>query len=265
MESLRDAMKGFDMGRIRELAAKAKASSHSSTSQGAAEYECKDCKDEEGELVRTASGEVWRPCNCVEKKRIARLIKASAITEEFARKKFKNFDLENVDEIIKEAHNAAYEYVKSFPTIRNSRHNSIALIGRPGTGKTHLLMAVSNNLMIRLRVGVIYFPWVEGFNEIKGDLDNLDERIHKLQQAEVLFIDDMWKGREKPSPFQIEQAFAIVNYRYLNNLPLLISSERSFAEMCEIDEAVGSRLKEMTRGNTVTIKGGIELNYRLRD
>ena len=206
----------------------------------------------------------WKECECVEKKRIAQLIKASAITEEFAAKTFKAFDTGNIHEVVQQAYDAAYEYAKAFKTIRKQRQNSIALIGRPGSGKTHLLMAVANNLLAK-GTAVLYFPWVEGFNEIKGDLDNLDERIRKLQAVEVLFIDDMWKGREHPTPFQLEQAFSIVNYRYLNNLPILISSERTFAEMCGYDEAVGSRLKEMTKGHTVTLKGGIELNYRLRD
>lgn len=214
--------------------------------------------------MRNADGDAWRPCGCVEKKRLARLLKASAITEEFAKKRFSNFDSKHVNEVIQEAYAVAYEYVREFAKIRTSRNNSIALIGRPGTGKTHLLMAVANNLLAR-GVGVVYFPWVEGFNEIKNDLSELDTRISRLQRAELLFIDDMWKGRGKPTDFQIEQAFAIVNYRYLNNMPVMISSEKTFADMCEYDEAVGSRLKEMSRGNTVTIKGGIELNYRLRD
>lgn len=208
------------------------------------------------------SGERWHPCKCIEQRRLAKLLRASAITEDFAKMTFGNFDCTNVPDIVGEAYEAAYEYVKAFPTIRKTRHNSLSLIGRSGAGKTHLLMAAANNLL-RKGVGVVYFPWVEGFNEIRGDLDNLDERIYRLQRAEVLYIDDMWKGRDKPTNLQIEQAFALVNYRYLNNLPMMVSSERSFLEMCEYDEAIGSRLKEMSKGYSVTLAGGIELNYRL--
>src|SRR5690606_10917926 len=149
-------------------------------------------------------------------------------------------------------------------TVRSTRYNSIALIGRSGSGKTHLLMAVSNNLLSK-GIGVVYFPWAEGFNELKSDFDLLDERVSRLQNVDVLFIDDMWKGRSKPTDFQLEQCYAIVNHRYLNNLPILVSSEKDFAEMCTYDEAIGSRLKEMSKGNTVTIKGGIELNYRFKE
>lgn len=233
--------------------------------QEEANYDCPKCKDETGFLIRNDQGyESWRDCECVNKRMLERLFKASAITEEFAKKTFGNFDVGSVSEIVREAYSVAYEYVREFSNISKERQNSIALLGRPGCGKTHLLMAAANNLL-KKGVGVIYFPWVEGFNEIKDDLSALDERIRRLQNAEVLFIDDMWKGSEKPTQFEIKQAFAIINYRYLNNLPVLISSERSFAEMCGFDEAVGSRIKEMCKGHTVTIKGGIELNYRLRE
>ncbi len=139
----------------------------------------------------------------------------------------------------------------------------MALLGRPGCGKTHLLMAVSNNL-IQKGVEVVYFPWVEGFNELKSDFDRVEERINRLQRAEVLYIDDMFKGRKEPTDFQKEQLFAIINFRYLENKPILVSSEKSIAEMCEFDEAIGSRINEMCRDYKVTIAGGIELNYRLQ-
>ncbi len=109
----------------------------------------------------------------------------------------------------------------------------------------------------------MYFPWVEGFNELKNDLSQLDQKIRRLQQAEVLFIDDMFKGRSEPTAFQIEQLFAIVNDRYLNKRPMIVSSERTIAQMCEYDEAIASRINEMCRDYKVTLTGGLELNYRL--
>lgn len=251
---------------------KQRMSSPSSTSQDAVNYKCQKCKDMQGFFVKQPQSykdreyevDVWIDCECMKQERIERLFKASAITEEFSKKTFRVFDHDSVHEVVKDAYDVAYEYVREFPVIREDRHNSIALLGRPGCGKTHLLMAVANNLLAK-GVQVIYFPWVEGFNEIKNDFSALEARVRRLQEADVLFIDDMYKAADKPTAFEIKQSFAIVNYRYLNNLPILVSSERSFAEMCSYDEAIGSRLKEMCKGHTVTLKGGIELNYRLRE
>ncbi|WP_412104701.1 MULTISPECIES: AAA family ATPase [Viridibacillus] len=39
--------------------------------------------------------------------------------------------------------------------IKGIRQNSIALIGQPGVGKTHLLMAVANNSMKASMVSIV--------------------------------------------------------------------------------------------------------------
>lgn len=192
-------------------------------------------------------------------------MRQSKITPEFKSKLFKNFEFNSAPTIVKEAHDAAGHYARKFPEIMKTRRNSLALLGLPGSGKTHLCMAVSNHL-IRCGHPVIYFPWIEGFNELKDNLDELEERIGLLQRVSVLYIDDMWKGRKTPTDFQIEQAFAIINYRYMNNLPLIVSSEFDVDAMCGFDMAIGSRIYEMCKDYCVVIKGDYkELNYRLRE
>lgn len=137
-------------------------------------------------------------------------------------------------------------------------------MGRPGSGKTHLLMAVANQL-IQERVHVMYFPWVEALNNLKDDFSKLDERIRQMQTVEVLYIDDLFKGRKLPTDFQLEQLFAVVNDRYLNKRPMLLSSEKTMDEIIDFDEGLGSRLAEMCMDYTVYMVGGRELNYRLRE
>ncbi|WP_042274742.1 hypothetical protein [[Clostridium] dakarense] len=60
----------------------------------------------------------------------------------------------------------------------------------------------------------------------------------------------------------INIVFELVNHRYFNNLPVIVSSEKSFEELIEIDEAIGSRLIEMCKGYRVEIRGK-RLNYRI--
>ncbi|MCP1134353.1 ATP-binding protein [Paenibacillus polysaccharolyticus] len=245
-------------------------SSTSKTEQEPETYRCNKCKDMRGRIQRVPLSEKpfdyidnWEDCSCVKDRLVERLMKSSKITDEFQQKTFHNFETSGRPELIETAYKTAGGYAKQFFEIRHLRKNSLALLGRPGSGKTHLIMAVCNYLL-KKGVGVQYFPWVEGFNEIKDNLDMLDTRIRQLQQAEVLFIDDMYKGRQKPTDFQAEQSFAVVNYRYLNNLPILVSSERTIAGICEIDEALGSRINEMCRDYKLVIQGGIEMNYRLK-
>ncbi|OMD66034.1 hypothetical protein BSK62_13280 [Paenibacillus odorifer] len=256
-------MKGIDLEEIRK-----RANSLSSTTKieqvPDTQYRCQKCNDLEYIIFKDENGHDYgRECECKKLRRTEKLMKSSKITEEFQGKTFRNFNVTGRPEKVKEAREAAFNYTMNFEDIRNHRANSICLLGRPGCGKTHLLMATSNNLLAK-GVGVVYFPWVEGFNEIKNDFDKLEERIKRLQMAEVLYIDDMFKGRSVPTDFQIEQAFAIINYRYLEKKPILISSERSIMQLCEIDEGIGSRINEMCEEYRVVLTGGIELNYRLK-
>lgn len=196
---------------------------------------------------------------------IQRKIKAAQITEEFKSKTFTSFDVTDRPDKIKEAKSVAQSYVIAFAKIRNEKQNSIALMGNPGCGKTHLLAAVSNNLLSK-GIEVFYFPWVEGMKELtNADFEQKQDIIHRMQQCEVLFLDDLFKGRGKPTDYQFETAWAVLNYRYLNNLPILVSTERSISDLLDIDEAMGSRIAEVTRDYKAVINGSREeMNWRIR-
>ena len=78
--------------------------------------------------------------------------------------------------------------------------------------------------------------------------------------ADVLYIDDMLKG--KLTETDVNVMYEIINYRYMSNLPLVISTEKSLEGLLEFDEATGSRIIEMCRDNIVWIEGR-EFNYRM--
>lgn len=192
-------------------------------------------------------------------------MKAAQITDEFKSKTFGSFELEGRPESIRKAFKVAQSYVVDFKRIRKTKQNGIALMGNPGSGKTHLLAAVANNLLSK-GVEVFYFPWGEGMKELtNADFEEKQDIIHRMQRCEILFLDDLFKGREKPTGFQFETAWAVLNYRYLNNLPIMVSTERSLSDLLDIDEAMGSRIAEVTRNYKAIINGKREeMNYRIR-
>ena len=206
------------------------------------------CHDENGFLVRGDDGmDYWRQCECVERKRIARLFRSSNITEAFRKVSFTDFVLDGRPKCVRNAYRAVRDYVDHFDDIRNQSVNSIALLGRPGSGKTRLLMAASNEL-IQKGVNVLYFPWAEGSDEIlqasREDDGAYQRRIETMKSSDLLFIDDLFKGRTQPTEFQLKWLFAIVNYRYLNQLPMFISSERTANKLRGIDDAIERRIYE---------------------
>jgi DNA replication protein DnaC len=245
------------MTKLRESENSAKKNSQDS-------YNCKYCKDTGDMWVDIWTLRECTHCNIKKIEGIQRKVKAAQITDEFKSMTFGSFEEEGRPEVIKEAKRVAQAYVMAFFSIRKKKRNSIALMGNPGSGKTHLLAAVANNLLGR-GVEVFYFPWVEGIKELtNADFDQKQDIIHRMQHCEVLFLDDLFKGRGAPTPFQFETAWAVLNYRYLNNKPIMVSTERSVSDLLDIDEAMGSRIAQVTKDYKAVIDGSREeMNYRL--
>lgn len=238
-------------------------------------YECEVCQDRGGFIKKVTEQlypypvDQWFDCACVERKRINRLFKSSDITEHMQQQTFSKFRLAGRPACVVDAYETAKEYQAVFKEIRKDRNNSIALLGEPGSGKTHLLMAVSNAL-IADGIPVLYFPFVEGMNELKSLLGEKDkhlyqEKEHQMQRVPVLFLDDLFKSKKgsEPTDYETKFMFSVINYRYLNHLPVIISSELTVNELLFWDHAIGSRIAEMTARFQVLLKGGQDLNYRL--
>lgn len=250
------------------------------------EYKCDKCKDDGGWTEQRDSEvsykgqpikhEVWVKCGCALQREVERLIKSSSITEEFQKMGFKNYEVEGRPSLVKEMRDVAVNYYKAFPSIRKTRENSVSFVGQVGAGKTHLLSAIANGLMNEHRIPVMYFPYVEMMDEIsKDNYEHKNSIISKAQEVEVLFIDDLFKPvsqkvrdvlvtSPRATPFEQTVMQAIVNHRYLNNKPILLSSELSYMELLNVNEALGSRLFEMCSEYTVQINADPSLNWRMR-
>lgn len=225
------------------------------------EYECSLCKDTGWVSCEKNGHSFAKHCSCWEIKEARRIIEQSGISLEFQNKGFKNFDTRNIPQLIN-AKNKAITYYQSFFEIEHTRNNSIMFCGQVGSGKTHLGTAICSNLMSQ-NVAVIYMAYRNAVTKIKQALTNdsiYEREMSKYTQARVLYIDDFLKGRITESDVNI--IYEIVNYRYMNNLPIIVSTEKYLDDLIDFDEAIGSRIIEMCRGNIVQLQGK-ELNYRL--
>lgn len=135
-------------------------------------------------------------------------------------------------------------------------------LGQVGSGKTHLSLAIANKLMDDC-VGVVYMSYRDVIMRFKQNVMNEDEYVklmNRYKKAKVLLIDDLFKGSVTKSDVNI--VFEIVNFRYFNNLPVIVSCEKCVEELLDIDEAIGSRLIEMSKDYLMQMKGR-KLNYRI--
>ena len=220
-------------------------------------YKCQKCKDVT--YILTDKGAV--PCSCKELREAERILSKSGISKEFANKTFDNFDYSRNVQILN-AYNMAREYVKNFEEIKDSRKNSIIFMGSVGGGKSHLSFAIANALM-KEGVGVIYMGYRESIMKIKQNVMNMDEYekiMSRYKKCKVLLIDDLFKGNITLSDINI--MFELINHRYFNKLPVIVSTELSIENLVNIDEALGSRLIEMSKDFLVGIRNK-KLNYRI--
>lgn len=138
------------------------------------------------------------------------------------------------------------------------------LLGQVGCGKTHLALASANALLDYQKIRVVYMPYREMITRLKQNItdeDSYTRAIDTFKTAPMLVIDDLLKGKTTESDINI--LFEIVNYRYVCNLPMIVTSEKTTSELLDFDSAIGSRLIEMAEGRIIEFKGN-ELNYRLR-
>lgn len=221
------------------------------------DYKCIKCRD----MTFILDGDTATACECRKLREAERILEISGISDEFRKKIFDNFDY-SVSRDVLNAYVRAKTYAKDFDYISDSRHNSIAFMGSSGSGKTHLSLAISNYLMDS-GVGVLYMSYRDSIVSIKQsimDSENYNRIMSRYKNAKVLLIDDLFKGRITDSDVNI--MFEIINYRYFNNKPMIISTELSKEKLIGIDEAIGSRILEMCKDYSVELCGK-ELNYRI--
>ena len=226
------------------------------------EPKCKLCNDL-GYIITVVDGiEYFKECTCRELEKAEKRLKASGISDEFLKKGFKNFDDRNMP-LLQKAKNIALDYCKRFDEIKNTRNNSIMFMGQVGSGKTHLSMAVCNAIMEHYKTAVLYMPYREAITKIKqtiGDEINYQREMSRYKNVSVLMIDDLLKGKSTEADVNI--LFDIINYRYINNKPMIISTEKLLNELLDFDEGIMSRVAEMAKGHWIEITGR-EYNYRI--
>lgn len=220
-------------------------------------YKCEKCRD----LTFIIKDDYAYECECRVLRQAENILKNSGISEAFRKKTFENFNY-SINLHTVHAFTKASEYVNDFEDIKEERCNSIMFIGAVGSGKTHLSLAIANDLMDK-HIGVIYMPYREAITNIKQcimDQENYNRVMNRYKRAKVLLIDDLFKGAITNSDINI--MFEIINYRYFNHKPVIISSEKNAKELLNIDEAIGSRVIEMS-GNYLVDIAGKNLNYRI--
>lgn len=195
-------------------------------------------------------GQMRRPmclCECAERKlkrkkeeekrleyeaRVERLRKAGFPKSSMQKWNFANDDLSN-EKITK----AMQKYVQNFPEFRKIG-KGLLLYGSVGTGKTYAACEVANAL-----IDQGYPVLVTNFSRIINTLQETFDKqkyIDSFDKFSLLVLDDL--GIERDTQFAKEQIFNVVDARYRNGLPLIITTNLSLEKLKNPEDIENKRI-----------------------
>ena len=186
-------------------------------------------------------------------KEAQRLQERSNLGTRFLDRTFANFDKKRDPE----AFNACVAYANRDDLFSNKK-NSLMLMGKPGTGKTHLAAAIANDFVSKT-IPTLFGTLIDHLESIKEEFEHggINDYLQRMKTVPVLVIDDL--GQEKPSEWQMQTLYQLVNYRYEHLLPIIITTNLTADEMANyLGHSLFSRLYEISNG--VETKGS---DYRM--
>lgn len=200
-------------------------------------------------------------CKCQQKRRSLRMLRDSGLSKLAEKCSFDSYEADF--EWQKHIEKLAKRYISS------GARGWFFIGGQPGCGKTHICTAITVGLIENCREAK-YMLWREDIVRIKSAVNNEDDyerSMGKFKSVDTLYIDDFFKTRKGDFLTQgdINAAFELINYRYNNELTTIISSEKTIDEIISIDEAIGTRIFEMSKGYRIVISDDESKNYRMRE
>ncbi len=119
----------------------------------------------------------------------------------------------------------------------------LVLHGGVGVGKTHLAAAIANAYAGRNVQASVYFRVVPDLlDQLRATFDPdtgvaYDERFQQIRNANLLVLDDL--GTENSTAWASEKLFQLINHRYNEQLPTVITSN---AQLDRIEDRIVSRM-----------------------
>lgn len=193
-----------------------------------------------------------KECECMAKRRSLRRIRKSGMEDMLSRYTFEAYETPDTTRTCIKM--VAERFCKA-------DSGWFYISGRSGSGKTHICTAICSRF-IESGKEVYYMKWRDESRFLKAlvNTDEIEKPLEKLKRVPVLYIDDFFKGGVSEADVRI--AFEILNSRYNDTkLRTVISSELMIEDILDIDESLGGRIKERSKGYLLSAPNE---NWRLR-
>lgn len=197
-------------------------------------------------------GEVYM-CECrmkeIAQERLEKLRKLSNLNA-FSASSFADFeDIPGTELALEEAMSFAQD-----PTQR-----WLVLSGPVGVGKTHLAVAIAQHVIEQHGLPAYFAAVPDLMDHLRasfapGATEGYDERFEEIRTAALLVLDDL--GTENATPWAQEKLYQIINHRYVERLPTVITTN---VDLRKIDERIASRMLDHRLSTVVEIDA---MDYR---
>jgi len=134
----------------------------------------------------------------------------------------------------------AYNQAKQFS---QSIKGWILLRGIYGCGKTHLAAAIAN-FAVDQGIKTLFITVPDLLDSLRFSYNSssetsFEERFEEIRKSPLLVLDDF--GTQNATPWAQEKLFQIINFRYINKLPLVVTTN---LDLDQIEGRIRSRLED---------------------
>ena len=186
-------------------------------------------------------------------KQIAKLFQNNNLGKRQLNSTFESYKITNKN---KKAYENAKKYANKL--INGETDKGLFITGTYGVGKTYLASCIANET-IKNKNTVVFGTLIQLLDYIKDTYKDSEvsdkEYLNLYSSVDLLIIDDL--GKEKPTEWVLEKLFLIVNNRYNNYLPIVITTNYNRNQLRErlcvnknysMVDSIISRLYEMCGG-----------------
>ncbi len=217
-------------------------------------WDCPHCQDR-GKIYNPQN-DSYRLCSCRKEKRISRYLKKSSLPKKLRRASFDKASFNcysscqqvpsgrNHRQQARLVYKEARQFVEKIVSGKDVR--GLMISGPVGSGKSYLLGCIANAALEK-GTRVKYMVYSHLLEELRHSFDqqsdiNYRDMIRETQEVPLLLIDDL--GTENSSEFTASTLYSIIDHRYREEKPLVISTNLDIDGLQNKFSLMGERISQ---------------------
>jgi DNA replication protein DnaC len=221
------------------------------------ETSCSLCQGTGWVLEESSTGTTAKRCKCFNERKSQILFEQARIPRRYRDCTFKNFEIHN--DSLRDGLKIAKKFVKNYPV----QDIGLLFLGPCGVGKTHLAVAIVQELIHERNIPCYFYDFRELIRDIQKTYTpesplTESEILSPIFQKDVLVLDEL--GAKRTTAWVEETVFYIINSRYNNKKPTIFTSNYLDSEEEEEDTRDSFYKKS---GDSLVDRIGVRLRSRL--